>query len=99
MNFQLLANAMSVDTLMAIGSILIFGVLIYFMMIRPEKKRRKEEQKLRDSIQIGDEILTIGGLYGKIVSVKDDSFIIETFDHSKIRITKTAVQTNFTKHE
>lgn len=79
--------------------IVVFGALIYFMMIRPEKKRKKAEQKLRDETQVGDEILTIGGIYGRIVSIKDDSFVIETIDHSKIRITKTAVQTNFTVHE
>ncbi len=73
--------------------------ILFFVMSSKDKKQRKAEQKLRDSIQIGDEILTIGGIYGKIVSVKDDSFVIETIDHSKIRIIKTAVQTNFTLHE
>lgn len=77
----------------------LFGIIIYFLMIRPERKRRKEETKMRDSIQIGDEIVTIGGLYGRIVSVKDDSYVIETVDHSKIRISKTAIQTNLTVHE
>ena len=79
--------------------VVVFGALIYFMMIRPEKKRTKAEQQLREGTQVGDEILTIGGIYGRIVSIKEDSFVIETIDHSKIRITKTAVQTNFTVHE
>lgn len=87
------------STWMLLIYILIFGVIIYFMMIRPERKRRKEEQKLRDGIQVGDEILTIGGIYGKIVSVKEDSYVIETIDHSKIRISKNAVQTSLTVHE
>lgn len=87
------------DILMIVGYIAIFGGLIYFMMIRPEKKRKKAEQKLREGTQIGDEILTIGGIYGKIVSVKDDSYVIETIDHSKLRIAKSAMQTNFTVHE
>lgn len=79
--------------------IVVFGAIIYFLMIRPERKRRKEETKLRDSLQMGDEILTIGGIYGKIVSVKEDSFVIETIDHSKLRIAKNAIQSNLTVHE
>ena len=73
--------------------------MFYFLLIRPQKKQKKAEQELRDSITIGDEIVTIGGFYGKIVAVKDDSYIIEsTVDHSKQRILKTAVQTNNTVH-
>ena len=87
------------STWMLLIYIVIFGVIIYFMMIRPERKRRKEEQKLRDGIQVGDEILTIGGIYGKIVSVKEDSYVIETIDHSKIRFSQIAVQSNLTVHE
>lgn len=87
------------ETLVGLLPIIGIVVLMYFMMIRPEKKRKKEEQKLRENTQIGDEILTIGGIYGKIVSIKDDSFVIETIDHSKIRIAKSAMQTNFTVHE
>lgn len=82
-----------------VGYIAIFGLLIYFFMIRPERKRRKEEENLRNSIQMGDEILTIGGIYGRIVSVKEDSYVIETVDHSKLRISKTAIQTDLTVHE
>ena len=50
------------DILVIVGYIAVFGLLIYFMMIRPEKKRKKAEQKLREGTQIGDEILTIGGI-------------------------------------
>ena len=86
-----------------IFSIIWFGVIIvlfYFVLIRPQKKKQKEEQKLRDSIQVGDEILTIGGLYGKVVSIKDDSFVIESVaDHSKIKIARWAVSQNLTVHE
>ena len=87
------------EQLISLLPIVGIAALMYFMMIRPERKRKKEEQKLCENTQIGDEILTIGGLYGRIVSIKDDSFVIETFDHSKIRIAKSAMQTNFTVHE
>ena len=60
--------------LMMVG---VFAVM-YFLMIRPQKKKQKEEQAMRDNLQIGDEITTIGGIVGKIVTVKDDSLIIET---------------------
>ena len=62
-------------------------VLMYFLIIRPQKKRQKEEQQLRDSLQVGDEIVTIGGVCGKIVSIKEDSILIETgADKNKIRM-------------
>ena len=60
--------------LMMVG---LFAVM-YFVMIRPQKKKQQEEQKLRDSVQIGDEITTIGGITGKIVTVRDDSIVLVT---------------------
>jgi preprotein translocase subunit YajC len=77
-----------------------FIALFYFILIRPQKKKQKAEQKLRDSIQVGDEILTIGGIYGKVVSIKDDSLVIESSaDHSKLKIARWAVSQNLTVHE
>ena len=74
--------------------------LMYFMMIRPQKKKQKEEQAMRDNLQIGDEITTIGGIIGKIVTVKDDSLIIETgADRNKMKITRWAIQTNNTAED
>lgn len=82
--------------------IVVLGVAMYFLMIRPQKKKQKEEQKLRESITVGDEIVTIGGFYGRIVSIKEDSYVIESTsdaNHAKFRIAKWAVQTNLTIHE
>lgn len=74
--------------------------LMYFVMIRPQKKKQKEEQAMRDNIQIGDEITTIGGIMGRVVTVKDDSLIIETgADRSKMKIARWAVGTNNTANE
>ena len=82
------------------GSILIFGIMIvamYFLMIRPQKKKQKEEQQMRDSIQIGDEITTIGGIMGRVVTVKEDSIVLETgADRVKMRFQRWAIQTNET---
>ena len=53
-------------------------VIFYFLLIRPQKKRDKEVQKMRENIEIADEIVTIGGIIGRIVSIKDDTVVIET---------------------
>lgn len=84
---------------MLIPLILMFGIM-YFAMIRPQRKKQKAEEKMRNSIQIGDEILTIGGFYGRVVSIKEDSLVIESAgDHSKQKIARWAVQQNMTIHE
>ena len=81
-------------TLLLMGGLF---VVMYFMMIRPQKKKQKEEQEMRDAIQIGDEITTIGGICGRVVTVKEDSLVIETgADKTKMKITRWAIQTNNT---
>jgi preprotein translocase subunit YajC len=83
--------------------ILLMAVMIgvmYLTMIRPQKKRQKEEQAMRDNLQIGDEITTIGGIMGRVVTVKEDSLILETgADRTKLRITRSAVGVNNTQQE
>ena len=74
--------------------------IMYFVMIRPQKKKQQEEQKLRDSVQIGDEITTIGGINGRVVTVKEDSIVLETgADRTKMKIMRWAIQTNNTANE
>ena len=87
-------------TLLYIGMlVLMFGVM-YFIMIRPQRKKQKEEEKMRNNLQIGDEILTIGGFYGRVVSIKEDSLVIESAsDHTKQKIARWAVQQNLTIHD
>lgn len=78
----------------------IIGLALYFLMIRPQRKRQKKEEQMRSNIQVGDEIVTIGGFYGRVVSIKDDTMIIESpGDHSKQKIAKWAVQQNMTVHD
>ena len=80
--------------------VVVLGALFYFMLIRPQKKKQKEEKKLRDSLQINDEILTIGGFYGKIISIKEDTVVIESvLDHTKQKIARWAIQQNLTVHD
>ncbi len=106
MNFMLLeetaANAVNAKNqwLSIIMMVVVFGLIFYFMIIRPQKKKQKEEEKLKNSLQIGDEILTIGGFYGRIISLKEDSVVIESqLDHSKQRIARWGIQQNFTVHD
>ena len=91
----------SADGTAAKGFPIIFLVLMmaamYFLTVRPQKKKQKEEQALRENLQIGDEITTIGGIVGKIVTIKEDSVIIETgADRVRMRVMRWAVQTNNT---
>ena len=77
----------------------IFGAM-YFFLIRPQKKKQKEEKKMRENLQVGDEIVTIGGIYGRVISLKEDTIVIESMsDHSKLTIGRWALQTNLTVHD
>ena len=74
------------------GLMLVVFVAFYFFGIRPQKKQEKETQTMRNNLQVGDEITTIGGIIGKVVSIKDETCVIETSrDGTKIRILKSAV--------
>ena len=67
-------------------------LVMYFVMIRPQKKQEKEQNDMRNNLAVGDEITTIGGIIGKIVSIKEETCVIETsHERTKIRILKTAV--------
>ena len=69
--------------------------LMYFLMIRPENKRKKQAEEMRNSLKKGDQITTIGGIVGKIVQVTDENIIIETSDDRvRMELTKWAVSTN-----
>ena len=69
--------------------------LMYFLMIRPESKRKKQAEEMRNSLKKGDQITTIGGIIGKIVQVTDETIIIETSDDRvRMELTKWAVSTN-----
>lgn len=81
----------------SILSLVLIVVVFYFFLIRPQQKQTKEANKMRSALQVGDDIITIGGIVGTIVSMKEDTLVIETgSDRSKIRITRWAVQQNVT---
>ena len=75
-------------------------VIMYFMLIRPQRKREKKVQEMRNNLQVGDEVITNGGIIGRVVSLREDTLVIETgSDRSKIRIKRWAVQSNETIHD
>ena len=67
-------------------------VLLYFMIYRPQKKQEKKDAAMRAALEIGDQVTTIGGVIGRVVAIKDDTFVLETgSDRVKIRFTKSAI--------
>lgn len=77
-----------------------FVLIFYFMILRPQKKKEKEAKQLRDNLQIGDEVTTIGGITGIVVRKTEDTVVIETGgDRSKIRVKLWAISENATIHD
>lgn len=85
--------------------IALYAVVIlaaYFLLFRPQSKKKKQEESMRNNVQIGDDITTIGGIVGRVVSIKEDTntLVIETgSDRSKMRIKRWAVGSVDTVHE
>ena len=74
--------------------------VFYFMLIRPENKRKKEAEQMRSSVKKGDKVVTIGGIVGVVVDVKDNKFVMETgADQVRIELEKWAISTNETAAE
>ena len=98
MNLMFLDTAASTTTDMGasmIGLVLPMVILIammYFVLYRPQKKQQKKDAEMRNSIEIGDEVTTIGGVIGRVVAIKEDTFVLETgSDHVKIRFRRSAI--------
>ena len=86
--------------LMTALPLVIMVAAMYFLIIRPQKKKEKAEKAMRDNLQIGDEIVTIGGIYGRVISLKEDTIVIESkSDHSKMTIARWAMNQNLTVHD
>ena len=100
----LTANGGEVDTmgmlLGTFGPIILMFVVFYFLLIRPQKKREQEVQKMREAIEVGDEVVTIGGIVGRVVSIKEDTLVVETSaERSKLGLARWAIQQNITAVE
>ena len=80
---------MDITMILMLGGLLL---VMYFVMIRPQKKQEQEQNNMRNNLAVGDEITTIGGIIGKIVSIKEETCVIETsHERTKMRILKSAV--------
>lgn len=81
--------------------IILYGLIIavfYFILIRPQSKQKKKEEDMRNSLEVGDTIVTIGGIIGRVVSIKEEDIVIETgADRNKMKIKKWAIGSNETR--
>ena len=78
------------STILMVGLLFVF---LYFFMIRPQKKQEKKDADMRNSLSVGDEVTTIGGIIGKVISIKDETFVLETTrEKTQIRFLKGAVR-------
>ena len=99
-----MANILTATPAGGMGSSVIMLVVMlavfYFMLIRPENKRKKEAEQMRSSVKTGDKIVTIGGIVGTVVNVKESRIVIETgADQVRIELEKWAISTNETAAE
>ena len=77
--------------------LVVMVAVFYFMLIRPENKRKKEAEQLRTSVKVGDKVITIGGIVGTVVNVKEDTFVLETgADQVRIEFQKWGLSSNET---
>jgi preprotein translocase subunit YajC len=79
------------STLFTLFPILLIFVIFYFLLIRPQQKRQKEHQKMLESIQKGDRVLTTGGLYGNVIGIKENIVVLKIAENVKIEVAKSAV--------
>ena len=98
--FPILTEATGGQMAPTVVMLVVMVAVFYFMLIRPENKRKKEQENMRSALKVGDKITTIGGITGTIVNVKDDKFVLETgADQVRIEFAKWALSTNETAAE
>lgn len=99
-SFLLESTGSGLEGLGSILMIVVLFVALYFFMIRPQKKQEQKDQQMRNALAVGDEVTTIGGIIGKVVSIKEETFVLETTkDKTKIRFLKGAVRSVDVKAE
>ena len=74
-------------------------VIFYFMLIRPQQKRMRQQMELMNSLRSGDDVMTSSGIYGTISEVEEDTVLLEVAEDVVIRVAKSAIARVFTKHE
>ncbi len=90
----------AVALLTTIVPLVLMIVIFYFLLIRPEKKRTKKMKEMLDNLQVADEVVTTGGIIGRVLSVKEDTVLIETgSDRTRIRVLRSSIAENRTIHD
>ena len=85
--------SMSDPTVSLLVTMVLMFALMYFLIWRPQKKQQKKDTEMRNALEIGDEVTTIGGVIGRVVAIKDETFVLETgSDRVRIRFLRTAIQ-------
>ncbi len=93
-------NANSAMSLVSLVPLILIIVVFYFLLIRPQRKKDKQDAIMRKNLQVGDEVVTAGGVVGIVFSIKEDTVVVETGgDRSKIRVKKWAIAQNLTVHD
>ena len=85
------AQGAETNPIMTFLPLILIIVVFYFFMIRPQMKKQKELSTFRNSIAKGDKVVTTGGIYGKIVELKDNTVLLQVDDNVKIRVDKAAI--------
>ena len=78
----------------AFGTIIMFALIIlifYFMILRPQQKRQKDRQKLLDSVQKGDKVVTVGGMHGTVIGLEDKTVLVQVADNVKLKFDRSAI--------
>ena len=97
LNLYLTEQGAATGSASMILMLVVMVAVFYFLLIRPENKRKKEAEAMRGAVKVGDNVTTIGGVVGDIVSVKDDSVVVETgADRVRVEFAKFAISTNNT---
>lgn len=90
---------MDQNTMLNFIPLILMFVVFYFFIIRPQKKKANEVNEMRENLKVGDKIITIGGIIGKIILVKEDYLVIETSsDNTKIEIMKWGINSTYKKN-
>ena len=90
---------MDQNTMLNFIPLILMFVVFYFLIIRPQKKKANEVKEMRENLKVGDKIITIGGIIGKIILVKEDYLVIETSsDNTKIEIMKWGINGTYKKN-
>ena len=90
---QAAAGGSAGDTLTGLLPIVLMFVLLYFMMIRPQMKRQKEHKQMVDALKVGDEVVSAGGILGRVAKVGEAYVTVEIADNTQVVVQRGAVQT------